>query len=151
MKGIFLVKMNNFQLVIKLFILLIFLGYAMIWIMMPTNVFWLHWLSDIHAKTDSSYFGQQGSITLLQLMFFSTRNLVTQKGRIYQISNKYSCLIIFAGANILIYSFPVLLVAALGCLYLQLEKYIDRSKDEYVKLSLNDMILLYVVYSSTYV
>ncbi|KAL2550505.1 Ferric reduction oxidase 2 [Forsythia ovata] len=70
----------------------------MIWTMMPTNVFWLHWLPDIHAKTDSSYLGQQG-------------------------------------ANILIYSFPVLLVAALGCLYLHLEKYIDRSKDETPKES----------------
>ncbi|CAI9762434.1 unnamed protein product [Fraxinus pennsylvanica] len=70
----------------------------MIWIMMPTNIFWLQWLPDIHAKTDTSYFGQQG-------------------------------------VNILIYSFPVLLVAALGCLYLHLEKCIDHSKDETPKES----------------
>lgn len=41
-----------------------------------------------------------------------------------------------AGANILIYTFPILLIAVLGCLYLHLEKYIDdadnRSRgDEY--------------------
>ncbi|KAH6783965.1 hypothetical protein C2S52_008924 [Perilla frutescens var. hirtella] len=81
-------------------ILVIFLGYIMIWIMMPTNQFWLHWLPDIHAKTDSTYLGQQG-------------------------------------ANILIYTFPILLIATLGCLYLHLDKYGDdsdnrRREDQYL-------------------
>ncbi|XP_022888916.1 ferric reduction oxidase 2-like [Olea europaea var. sylvestris] len=72
---------------------------------------------------------------LIYMLKPTRRTSDNKKGRIYQISNKYSCLIIFAGANILIYSFPVLFVAALGCLYLQLEKYIDRSKDETPKES----------------
>lgn len=34
-----------------------------------------------------------------------------------------------AGANILIYTFPILLIAVLGCLYLHLDKYIDGADD----------------------
>lgn len=51
--------------VIRLFVMAAFLGYIMVWIMMPTNTFWLHWLPDIHAKTDSKYFGQQGLVPSL--------------------------------------------------------------------------------------
>ncbi|KAL0400713.1 UNVERIFIED_CONTAM: Ferric reduction oxidase 2 [Sesamum latifolium] len=84
-------RIKSIQLAMKLLILVIFLGYIMIWIMMPTNVFWLHWLPDIHKKADSTYFGQ--------------------------------------GAYILIYSFPILLIATLGCLCLHLEKYTDDSEN----------------------
>ncbi|KAL7583087.1 hypothetical protein Lser_V15G43873 [Lactuca serriola] len=47
------------QLTIKVMVITIFLGYIMIWVMMPTNTFWLHWLPRIHSATNSSYFGQQ--------------------------------------------------------------------------------------------
>ncbi|XP_073032232.1 ferric reduction oxidase 2-like [Primulina eburnea] len=81
-------QIKNVQLGIKFLVLVIFLGYMMIWIMMPTNIFWLHWLPRIHAATASTYFGLQG-------------------------------------ANFLIYSFPILLIATLGCLHLYLDKYVD--------------------------
>lgn len=42
------------------FSLLVFVGCLVVWIMMPTNIFFLHWLPDIQAKTDSIYFGKQG-------------------------------------------------------------------------------------------
>lgn len=35
-------------------LMVVFVGYTMIWIMMPTNTYYLHWLPDIHAKTDST-------------------------------------------------------------------------------------------------
>ncbi|KAM7494459.1 hypothetical protein LguiB_029068 [Lonicera macranthoides] len=70
---------------IKVLIMMIVMGYVMVWVMMPTNTFYLHWLPNIHANVDSSFFGQQGT-------------------------------------NILIYTFPILLIAALACLYLHLEK-----------------------------
>ncbi|GFY84165.1 ferric reduction oxidase 2 [Actinidia rufa] len=73
------------RLAIRVLIMVIFLGYIMIWIMMPTNTFYLHWLPAIHAKVDSTYFGQEG-------------------------------------ANFLIYSFPILFIAVLACLYLHLGK-----------------------------
>lgn len=50
------------HLAIKLLTIVIFLGYGMIWILMPTNVFWLHWLPEIHAKVDTTYFGLEGLI-----------------------------------------------------------------------------------------
>ncbi|XP_020548931.1 ferric reduction oxidase 2-like isoform X2 [Sesamum indicum] len=58
-------QIKSIQITIKLLILVIFLGYIMIWIMMPTNVFWLHWLPDIHKKADSTYFGEQGAYILI--------------------------------------------------------------------------------------
>ncbi|EYU25131.1 hypothetical protein MIMGU_mgv1a023728mg, partial [Erythranthe guttata] len=79
-----------------LLILSIFLGYIMIWIMMPTNVFWLHWSPRIHAETDSMFFGQQG-------------------------------------ANILVYTSPILLIATLGCIYLHLDRYTGDSNNRTTK------------------
>lgn len=58
---------DGLQSIIRLFITAVFLGYIMVWIMMPTNTFWLHWLPDIHAKTDSKCFEQQGSVLILYL------------------------------------------------------------------------------------
>lgn len=49
-----------FQIGIWWFIVLINLGYIMVWLMMPTNTFFMHWLPDIQAKTDPIYFGKQG-------------------------------------------------------------------------------------------
>ncbi|KAK6155664.1 hypothetical protein DH2020_009912 [Rehmannia glutinosa] len=73
--------------------------------MMPTNEFWLHWLPDIHAKTDSTYFGQQG-------------------------------------ANILIYCFPILLIATLGCLYLHLDKYSSDDSENRWEVKLDSVALM---------
>ncbi|XP_052180905.1 ferric reduction oxidase 2-like [Diospyros lotus] len=87
------------HLAIKLLTIVIFLGYGMIWILMPTKVFWLHWLPEIHAKVDTTCFGLEG-------------------------------------ANILIYTFPVLFVAVLGCLYLHLGKNDVDQKDGRLKLAL---------------
>ncbi|MED6223234.1 hypothetical protein PIB30_071967 [Stylosanthes scabra] len=66
------------------FSILIFLGYIVLWIMVPTNTFYQHWLPAIQATTDSIYFGKQG-------------------------------------ASILVYIFPILLIATLASLYLHLE------------------------------
>ncbi|KAM0034277.1 putative ferric-chelate reductase (NADH) [Helianthus debilis subsp. tardiflorus] len=75
---------NMIQPAIRLIAMVIFLGYMMIWVMMPTNTFWLHWLPRIHSATDSTFLGQQGG-------------------------------------NILVYTAPILLIAALACIYLHLE------------------------------
>ncbi|KAI8564867.1 hypothetical protein RHMOL_Rhmol03G0216100 [Rhododendron molle] len=84
---------------IRLLIMVIFLGYIMIWVMMPTNTFWQHWLPDIQDKVNSTYFGQQGT-------------------------------------NFLIYTFPILFVAVLGCIYLHLgEKEVGRSNGRIVLLT----------------
>ncbi|XP_059627466.1 ferric reduction oxidase 2-like [Cornus florida] len=86
-------RIKTVRLAMKLFIVVIFLGHVMIWIMMPTNTFWLHWLPNIQSKANSTYFGQQG-------------------------------------ANILIYTFPILSIATLGCLYLHLGKKLREQNNE---------------------
>ncbi|CAI8604437.1 unnamed protein product [Vicia faba] len=65
------------------FIVLINLGYIMVWLMMPTDTFFLHWLPVMQAKTDPIYFGKQGT-------------------------------------TVLVYTFPILLMATLATLYHQL-------------------------------
>lgn len=55
-----------FQMWIWWLSVLISLGYITIWIMMPTNTFFVHWLPDIQAKADLIYFGKQG----LSLFFY---------------------------------------------------------------------------------
>ncbi|KAK3037218.1 hypothetical protein RJ639_030111 [Escallonia herrerae] len=74
------------------------LAIKLVWMMMPTTTFWLQWLPAIHAKTDSTYFGSQGSVS-------SSSSLKT-----------------LGSANILIYTLPVLFIASLSCLYLHLGK-----------------------------
>ncbi|KAF6157667.1 hypothetical protein GIB67_037240 [Kingdonia uniflora] len=71
--------------VIKMLILVIFLGTIMLWMVTPTKVLKQTWIPNIRAKTSSTYFGNQGS-------------------------------------TLLMYTFPVLFMAALGCLYLHLGK-----------------------------
>ncbi|KAF8380183.1 hypothetical protein HHK36_027665 [Tetracentron sinense] len=70
---------------IRILLIVVFLGYIMIWIMMPTNTYRQIWLPDVRAKANSTYFGVQGP-------------------------------------TILVYTFPILFIAALGCVYLHLGK-----------------------------
>ncbi|KAJ8773188.1 hypothetical protein K2173_028365 [Erythroxylum novogranatense] len=50
---------------IILLVSVIFLGYLMIWMMMPTNTYYLQWFPEISRKTSSKYLGGQGSYTLI--------------------------------------------------------------------------------------
>ncbi|XP_039146861.1 ferric reduction oxidase 2-like, partial [Dioscorea cayenensis subsp. rotundata] len=70
---------------IKLFVCIIFLGWLMIWVIMPTNTYNKEWSPKLQSATTSTYFGSQGT-------------------------------------NILIYTFPILFIAVLGCIYLHLAK-----------------------------
>ncbi|OVA13967.1 Protein of unknown function DUF819 [Macleaya cordata] len=79
--------------VIKMVLILIFLGSIMICIMMPTNTFRQIWLPNLRAQVNSTYFG-------------------------------------ITGATILVYTFPILLLAVLGCIYLHLSK---NYEDNYIK------------------
>ncbi|CAA0830679.1 Ferric reduction oxidase 2 [Striga hermonthica] len=69
---------------ILLLALVVFLGNTMMWIIMPTDTYYNHWLIHILAHTNSTFFGIQGS-TMLD------------------------------------FTFPILFIAVLGCLYLHLE------------------------------
>lgn len=52
--------MKYFRSMLRLFLIVVFIGYIMVWSIMPTNAFYLHWLPHIVAKTDSTYIGKQG-------------------------------------------------------------------------------------------
>ncbi|XWS50471.1 hypothetical protein CRYUN_Cryun12cG0090200 [Craigia yunnanensis] len=83
----------------KLFLVLVFLGYMVLWVMMPTKLYFENWLPEIRTKTKSTYFGQQG-------------------------------------ATMLIYTFPILFIATMGCIYLHLgKKHADHNVDRTVPTS----------------
>ncbi|CAM8983929.1 unnamed protein product [Rhodiola kirilowii] len=64
--------------------LIVFLGWLMIWIMLPTNNYKLKWNPDLILKLYSTYFQSQGT-------------------------------------NLLLLSFPIMLIAALGCVHLHMQ------------------------------
>ncbi|KAK4415918.1 Ferric reduction oxidase 2 [Sesamum alatum] len=70
---------------ILLLSLLVFLGNIMMWIIMPTDTYYNHWLLHILAATNSTFFGIQGPIMLD-------------------------------------FTFPIVFIAVLGCIYLHLGK-----------------------------
>ncbi|KAL1809414.1 hypothetical protein ACET3Z_026404 [Daucus carota] len=72
---------ERMQAVIKIAVMLVFVGYVFIWVMLPTDLYQKDWLLKIRAETMSTYLGTQG-------------------------------------ATMLINTFPVLLIAVLGCVYL---------------------------------
>ncbi|OAY30344.1 ferric reduction oxidase 2-like [Manihot esculenta] len=45
----------------------VFAGYMMIWVMKPTNVYFVDWQPHIQAKADSKFFGEQGEYTLVYM------------------------------------------------------------------------------------
>ncbi|MCL7029628.1 hypothetical protein MKW94_027942 [Papaver nudicaule] len=79
--------------VIRMVLLLVFMGILMVFVMMPTPTFKQVWSPSIKAKTQSTYFG-------------------------------------LTGAKLLICTFPMLFIAALGCVYLHLSK---NNEDNYKK------------------
>lgn len=48
----------------KLLAMAVFMGYMMIWFMIPTNTYYLHWFPTVKAKANSNYFGEQGTFTV---------------------------------------------------------------------------------------
>ncbi|XP_057454671.1 ferric reduction oxidase 2-like isoform X2 [Lotus japonicus] len=78
-------KYVRIQFAIKLLAMLVFLGWILQWIVIPTNTYRQIWRPQIQAKTSSTYFGAQGPV-------------------------------------ILTFTFPVLFIAVLGCVYLHTAK-----------------------------
>ncbi|KAJ6722986.1 FERRIC REDUCTION OXIDASE 2 [Salix koriyanagi] len=71
---------------VRLLLMIVLLGYAMVWIVMPTKTFKKIWLPSMREKLNSStYFGKQGTAFL-------------------------------------VFMFPVLFVAVVGCVYLHFRK-----------------------------
>ncbi|KAK7274359.1 hypothetical protein RIF29_15444 [Crotalaria pallida] len=78
-------KCGRVQSAIKMLVLVVLVGWIFIWIMMPTNKYRHVWLRQLLAKTNSTYFGTQGTILMINTS-------------------------------------PIILIAALGCVYLHLFK-----------------------------
>ncbi|CDP08776.1 unnamed protein product [Coffea canephora] len=80
--------------------IIVFLGYIMMWCIMPTDTYYNKWVPHIMASTNSTYFGLQGPIMLD-------------------------------------FTFPILFIAVMGCIYTHLGKGMessDKKKDPFKKL-----------------
>ncbi|XP_058086670.1 ferric reduction oxidase 2-like [Magnolia sinica] len=76
---------KSIQTAMEVLLGIVFLGWMMMWIMMPTSTYRQIWQPKLRSETNSTYFGTQG-------------------------------------ANMLTFTFPILFIAALGCVYLHLRK-----------------------------
>ncbi|PSS11693.1 Ferric reduction oxidase [Actinidia chinensis var. chinensis] len=77
--------LNAIRAMIMVLVMVVFVGYLLLWLMTPTNVYRQKWLPKIRADANSTFFGAQGP-------------------------------------TILLYTFPILFIAVLGCVYLHLGK-----------------------------
>ncbi|XP_027935096.1 ferric reduction oxidase 4-like isoform X1 [Vigna unguiculata] len=68
---------------VKIIFLLVFVGWLMVWILLPTKVYRNTWTPQLKQKLNSTYFREQGT-------------------------------------NLLLFTFPVVFMGALGCIYLHL-------------------------------
>ncbi|KAK7391334.1 hypothetical protein VNO78_19748 [Psophocarpus tetragonolobus] len=75
--------MMRSQTLLRIIFLLVFLGWLMVWILLPTKVYKDTWTPKLTTKLNSKYFREQGT-------------------------------------NLLLFTFPVMFVGALGCIYLHL-------------------------------
>ncbi|KAK4480733.1 hypothetical protein RD792_013815, partial [Penstemon davidsonii] len=74
----------KFRVIWQLFFLLVFVGYMIMWVMLPTETYKLSWTPKLTQKLSSTYFREQG-------------------------------------INLLLFSFPLMLIATLGCVYLHFQ------------------------------
>ncbi|KAK4837714.1 hypothetical protein QYF36_007861 [Acer negundo] len=77
--------MSNCKTILKITSLVVFLGWLLIWVMLPTKLYKQTWTPKLNTKLNSTYFREQGT-------------------------------------NLLLFSFPVMLIAVLGSVYLHLQK-----------------------------
>lgn len=105
---------NAVRTAILLLALVIFLGNIMMWIIMPTDTYYNIWVPHLMAATTSTFFGILG---LLHVFFF----LCFSWCLIAVLHLKYLSYTL-AGPIMMDFTFPILLIAVLGCIYLHLGK-----------------------------
>uniref|UniRef100_A0A5B7BXJ2 ferric-chelate reductase (NADH) n=1 Tax=Davidia involucrata TaxID=16924 RepID=A0A5B7BXJ2_DAVIN len=80
------------QAILRMIFLLVFLGWLLVWIMLPTKTYKQTWTPKLN-KLNSTYFGGQGT-------------------------------------NLLLFTFPMMFLAALGCVYLHFQKKSEKPHSE---------------------
>ncbi|XP_059667121.1 ferric reduction oxidase 4-like [Cornus florida] len=78
---------------LRMIFVLVFLGWLLVWIMLPTKTYKNAWTPKLNNKLNSTYFGGQG-------------------------------------INLLLFTFPMMFIAALGCIYLQFQTKQEKSHSE---------------------
>ncbi|XP_030934415.1 ferric reduction oxidase 4-like isoform X2 [Quercus lobata] len=70
---------------LRMIFLVVFIGWLMVWVLLPTTIYTQAWTPKLNCKLNSTYFGEQGT-------------------------------------NLLLFSFPMMFIAALGCVYLHVQQ-----------------------------
>lgn len=99
---------------LKIIFFLTFVLWLWLWIMLPTKLYKNYWTPKLNMNLNSTFFREQGMIILLLLYFnflFFFFILVCDLFFLF-----------FVGTNLLLFSFPIMLMAVLGCFYLHFQK-----------------------------
>lgn len=92
--------------------LVVFLGWLMIWIMLPTNTYKLKWVPDMTLKLNSTYFQAQGLVWFMQLVFLINLWMLKKLSKWFQeqicyFSHFPSCSLLHWAVSISIFSPPL--------------------------------------------
>ena len=118
---------STVQTALRLLLVAVFLGSLLMWIMAPTNTYKQSWLPSILAKLNSTYFEPKQGCSICIILFSFVAFVFTLYIMLFsQIIYLYpSCV---TGARLLIYTLPILFVAAMGCFYLHMGKILKNDK-----------------------
>nr|POE51174.1 ferric reduction oxidase 4 [Quercus suber] len=78
-------KKMSMETALRMIFIVLFLGWLMVWVLLPTKTYKQAWTPKLKIKLNSSYFGEQGT-------------------------------------NLLLFTFPMMFIAALSCVYLHIQK-----------------------------
>lgn len=103
----------------------VFLGWLLVWALIPTKVYKNTWTPKLNNKLNSTYFREQGNyfLSYIYIFLFPPCKLSWNS-------------IVVTGTNLLLFSFPVMLIALLGCVYLHLQKKPNKLQSKRLQLSL---------------
>lgn len=107
---------NAVRTAILLLAVVIFLGNIMMWIIMPTDTYYNIWVPHLMAATNSTFFEIQGLLHVY-IYFFLCFSWC-----LFAVLHLKYLPYTLAGPIMMDFTFPILLIAVLGCIYLHLGK-----------------------------
>ena len=107
-------KKMGMETALRMIFLVVFLGWLMVWVLLPTKTYKQAWTPKLNTKLNSTYFGEQGCLYFFNLPFLLLFN--TQNYAEHNITHHCT------GTNLLLFTFPMMFMASLSCVYLHFQK-----------------------------
>lgn len=110
--------------VLKVVMILIFAGWISLWLLKPTDIWTRKW-KEVEERLRPTILGYYGTIIFLTLcqntffFFYMYVVMISTFENMYQLLTLY--LISFAGINFVVFTFPVIALAIIGSIYMNLQ------------------------------